>query len=104
MATVSQSSRQVSQRTAFTFLAIATAIAILPVLFIIIYTIFNGIGAINWQFLTQFPSQAGKAGGILPAIIGTFYLMLGTLLFALPVGVLAGIYLTEYAGIAGSPG
>jgi phosphate transport system permease protein len=97
MATVSQASRQLSQRTAFTFLAIATAISVLPVLFIIIYTIINGIGAINWQFLTQFPSQAGKAGGILPAIIGTFYLMLGTLVFALPVGVLAGIYLTEYA-------
>jgi phosphate transport system permease protein len=97
MDTASQSSRQLSQRTAFTFLAIATVIAILPVLFIIIYTTVNGIGAISWQFLTQFPSQAGKAGGILPAIIGTFYLMLGTLLFALPVGVLAGIYLTEYA-------
>ena len=97
MATASQTSRQLSQRTAFTFLALATVIAILPVLFIIIYTIINGIGAISWQFLTQFPSQAGKAGGILPAIIGTFYLMLGTLLFALPVGVLAGIYLTEYA-------
>jgi len=47
--------------------------------------------------LTQFPSQAGKAGGILPAIVGTFYLMLGTLLFALPVGIFAGVYLTEYA-------
>ncbi len=97
MATTSQTSRQLSQRTAFVFLAIATAIAILPVLFIIIYTIINGIEAINWQFLTQFPSKAGKAGGILPAIVGTFYLMIGTLIFALPVGVLAGIYLTEYA-------
>jgi phosphate transport system permease protein len=67
------------------------------VVFIIIYTIINGAGAISWDFLTQFPSNAGKAGGILPAIVGTFYLMLGTLLFALPVGVFAGIYLTEYA-------
>lgn len=89
--------RQVSQRTAFIFLGIATAVAIVPVLFIIIYTIVNGSGAISWEFLTQFPSQAGKAGGILPAIVGTFYLMLGTLVFALPIGVLASIYLTEYA-------
>jgi phosphate transport system permease protein len=66
-------------------------------LFIIVYTIINGAGAISWSFLTQSPSQAGKAGGILPAIIGTFYLMLGTLVFALPIGVMAGIYLTEYA-------
>lgn len=90
-------SRQVSQRTAFVFLALATAIAVAPVLFIVVYTTINGAGAINWGFLTQFPSQAGKAGGILPAIVGTFYLMLGALIFALPVGVFAGIYLTEYA-------
>jgi len=89
--------RKSAERTAFIFLGLATALAALPVLFIVGYTIVNGAGAINWEFLTQFPSQAGKAGGILPAIVGTFYLMLGTLLFALPVGVLAGIYLTEYA-------
>jgi phosphate transport system permease protein len=97
MTTSVYSSRRVSQRTAFAFLALATAITVAPVLFIIIYTIVKGGGAISWDFISQFPSQAGKAGGILPAIIGTFYLMLGTLVFALPVGVLAGIYLTEYA-------
>lgn len=97
MRTEARFSHQVSQRTAFVFLALATAISVIPVLFIIIYTIINGAGAINWNFLTQFPTQAGKAGGILPAIVGTFYLMLGTLLFALPVGIFAGIYLAEYA-------
>lgn len=90
-------SRKITQRAAFTFLGLATAITVIPVLFIIIYTIVHGGGAISWDFIVQFPSQAGKAGGILPAIIGTFYLMLGTLIFALPIGVLAGIYLTEYA-------
>ncbi|MFA5308519.1 MAG: phosphate ABC transporter permease PstA [Dehalococcoidales bacterium] len=90
-------SRNITQRTAFIFLGLATAITVAPVLFIIIYTIVKGGGALTWDFISQFPSQAGKAGGILPAIIGTFYLMLGTLVFALPVGVLAGIYLTEYA-------
>jgi phosphate transport system permease protein len=90
-------SRQLSQRTAFGLLILATAIVVLPVLFIILYIIVNGASAISWDFLTQPPSQAGKAGGIFPAIIGTLYLMLGTIIFALPVGVLAGIYLTEYA-------
>lgn len=90
-------SRQVSQRTAFAFLTAAAVITVAPVVFIIVYTIIMGGGALSWDFITQFPSQAGKAGGIWPAIVGTFYLMLGTLLFALPVGVLAGIYLTEYA-------
>jgi phosphate transport system permease protein len=89
--------RKISERTAFFFLGLATTLAALPALFIIIYTIINGAGAISWSFLIQAPSQAGKAGGILPAIIGTFYLMLGTLVFALPIGVMAGIYLTEYA-------
>jgi len=89
--------RELTQRTAFGLLVLATAIVAIPVLFLIIYIVVNGAGAISWEFLTQPPSQAGKAGGIFPAIVGTFYLMLGTLIFSLPVGVLAGIYLTEYA-------
>ena len=97
MATQTILSRQFSQRTAFGLLILATTIVVLPVLFIILYIIVNGVGAISWEFLTQPPSQAGKAGGIFPAIIGTFYLILGALLFSLPIGVLAGIYLTEYA-------
>ena len=97
MATQTILSRQFSQRTAFGLLILATIIVVLPVLFIIFYIIANGAGAISWEFLTQPPSQAGKAGGIFPAIIGTFYLMLGALLFSLPIGVLAGIYLTEYS-------
>jgi phosphate transport system permease protein len=89
--------RRASERTAFVFLGLATALAALPALLIIVYTIINGAGAISWEFLTGFPSKAGKAGGIFPAIVGTFYLMLGTLVFALPTGILASIYLTEYA-------
>jgi len=90
-------SRRITQRTAFIFLGIATAITVSSVLFIIVYTIVKGSGALSWELLSQFPSKAGREGGILPTIVGTFYLMLGTLLFALPVGVMAGIYLTEYA-------
>jgi phosphate transport system permease protein len=91
------SRRDLTQRTAFSLLVLATAIVAVPVLFIITYIAVNGAGALSWEFLTQAPSQAGKAGGIFPAIVGTFYLMLGTIIFSLPVGVLAGIYLTEYA-------
>jgi len=97
MAVQAIAKRELTQRTAFGLLVLATAIAAIPVLFIIIYIIVNGAGAISWEFLTQSPSQAGKAGGIFPAIVGTLYLMLGALVFSLPVGVFAGIYLTEYA-------
>ena len=89
--------RQISQRTAFTLLFAATAVVIIPVIVIIVVIIVNGAEAISWDFLTQSPSQAGKAGGIFPAILGTFYLMLGTIIIALPLGILAGIYLSEYA-------
>ncbi len=91
------STRHLSQRSAFGLLIIATFIVVVPVLVIVLQIIINGAGAISWEFLTQAPSQAGKAGGILPAIVGTFFLMLGTIIFALPLGVMAGIYLTEYA-------
>ncbi|MBU2536071.1 MAG: phosphate ABC transporter permease PstA [Chloroflexota bacterium] len=97
MAVQAITKKELTQRTAFSLLVLATAIVAIPVLFIIIYIVVNGAGAISWEFLTQPPSQAGKAGGIFPAIVGTFYLMLGTLIFSLPVGVFAGIYLTEYA-------
>jgi len=91
------SKRQLSQRTAFSLLIVATIIVVLPVLAIVIQIIVSGAGAISLEFLTEAPSQAGKAGGILPAIVGTFYLMLGTIIVALPLGVMTGIYLTEYA-------
>ena len=91
------STRHLSQRAAFGLLIIATTIVVVPVLVIVLQIIINGASAISWEFLMLAPSQAGKAGGILPAIMGTFYLMLGTIVFALPLGVMAGIYLTEYA-------
>jgi phosphate transport system permease protein len=90
-------SRQFSQRTAFDLLGLATIVVIVAVSFIIIYIITNGAGAVDWAFLTQSPTQAGKAGGIFPALVGTFFLMLGTVLFSLPIGISAGIYLAEYA-------
>ncbi|MGD9394673.1 MAG: phosphate ABC transporter permease PstA [Dehalococcoidia bacterium] len=89
--------RQTSQRAAFGLLTAVTTIVVIVVLSIIVIMIISGGEAISWDFLTQAPSQAGKAGGIFPAIVGTFYLMLGTIIFALPIGVMAGIYLTEYA-------
>jgi phosphate transport system permease protein len=58
---------------------------------------FNGIPAISWDFITAGPEKSGAEGGIFPAIIGTLYLVLGTILIALPLGMFSAIYLTEYA-------
>lgn len=71
---------------------------IVLVLFIILgFIIVKGISVINWTFLTEAPSDGMTKGGIWPAIVGTFYLMLGSAMFAFPVGVVSGIYMSEYA-------
>jgi phosphate transport system permease protein len=62
-----------------------------------IYIVINGAGAISWEFLTSMPANGMREGGILPAIVGTFYLMAGTALFSVPLGVAGGIYMAEYA-------
>lgn len=88
---------QRSQKIAFFFLFLATLLIVVPVGLIVVIIIQKGIPAINWQFLTDIPRQGMRAGGIFPAIIGTFYLVFGAIIFALPIGLLAAIYLSEYA-------
>jgi phosphate transport system permease protein len=73
------------------FTVILVAFAILAAIFV------RGVGAISWEFLTTPPSGGMREGGIAPVIVGTVYLVLLTALFALPIGILAGIYLAEYA-------
>jgi len=87
----------IKERIAFAVLFAATVIVVLPVIFIVFFIIQHGWHAISWEFLTQMPRKGMREGGIFPAIIGTLYLVLGTLLFALPLGVMSAIYLTEYA-------
>lgn len=71
---------------------------IVALLFLILFFIIKqGIGVISWEFLTAMPTDGMTKGGIFPAIIGTLYLVGGSMLFAFPVGVMAGIYVHEYA-------
>lgn len=88
---------QRSQKIAFFFLFLATLLIVVPVGLIVVIIIQKGLPAINWQFLSDIPRQGMRAGGIFPAIIGTFYLVFGAIIFALPIGLLAAIYLSEYA-------
>ncbi len=74
-----------------------TILTITPIFLIVIFIVVNGLPAISWEFVTGFPSDGMKAGGILPAIVGTLYLTLGTALFSVPLGISAAIYLSEYA-------
>ena len=88
---------RVTQKIAFLFLFLATLCIIIPVGLIVVIIIQKGLPAITWQFLSDMPRQGMRAGGILPAIVGTLYLVLGAIIFALPIGLLAAIYLSEYA-------
>jgi len=85
------------QNIMFWLMAAITVLIILPVIIIFSIIIFNGYSALSPEFIFAIPRMGMKAGGIFPAIIGTLYLILGTMLFSLPLGVLAAIYLTEYA-------
>jgi phosphate transport system permease protein len=75
--------RQTVQRLGFGFLTLLASLTVLPILLVVI---------------TGFPQDGMRAGGILPAIVGTFYLTLGTAVFSVPLGIGAAIYLSEYAG------
>ena len=86
-----------TEKIAFFLLFLATMFIVVPVGLIVVIIVQKGIGAISWQFLTDVPRQGMRAGGIFPAIVGTIYLVLGAIIFALPVGLLAAIYLSEYA-------
>ncbi len=87
----------VTEKIAFTLLFLSTLIIVIPVILITILILKNGLPAMSWEFLSATPRMGMRAGGIFPAIVGTVYLVLGTMLFALPVGILAAIYLSEYA-------
>jgi phosphate transport system permease protein len=70
---------------------------ILPMFFILFFITSKGISVINWNFLTQLPKPVGEAGGgIFNALIGTFMLIAVSTLLSVPIGVFAGIFLSEY--------
>jgi phosphate transport system permease protein len=79
-----------------TVLSIAT---VLPIIAVVIYIIYLGAPAISWEFIFAVPSDGMRAGGIWPAIVGTFYLTVGTAIFSVPLGIAAAIYLSEYAPV-----
>jgi phosphate transport system permease protein len=78
-------------------MTIATLVTVIPILLVVIHIFWTGKPAISWEFLSGFPREGMRAGGILPAIVGTLWLTLGTGVIAIPLGIGAAIYLAEYA-------
>ncbi len=89
--------RFVAQKIGFWLLGFCALIVVVPILFVVGSIFVNGIGAINWEFLSGMPRNGMKEGGIWPAIVGTLVLTFGTALVAIPVGVGGAVYLSEYA-------
>lgn len=92
-----RSSKARKQKIVFWVLTASTVFVVLPVVAIIYFLIAKGGPAMSWEFISQMPRNGMREGGILPALVGTIYLLVGTVAFAVPVGILAAIYLTEYA-------
>ena len=93
----STSKKNTTQSLMFLLFRIMSYSVVLILFLIIGFIVIRGIGVISWDFLTKAPEEGMTKGGIFPAIIGTFYLVIGSMLIAFPIGVMSGIYMTEYA-------
>jgi phosphate transport system permease protein len=89
--------RHLMQHFGFGLLTLMAILTVAPIVGLMIFIAHQGAPAISWEFLSGFPHDGMRAGGILPAIVGTFYLTLGTAIFSVPLGIAAAIYLAEYA-------
>jgi phosphate transport system permease protein len=85
-----------TQAIVFTIFRIISFMVVAILFFILGFIIIKGIKVIDWTFLTAMPKEGMTGGGIFPAIVGTFCLVIGSMLFAFPIGVLSGIYTNEY--------
>ncbi|MCG9480146.1 MAG: phosphate ABC transporter permease PstA [Actinomycetia bacterium] len=85
------------QKFFYGLLLFLTIIVVAFVLGIIVYLIVKGAGSLSWEFISQKPRSGMRDGGIFPAIMGTIYLIVGTIIFSMPIGILSAIYLNEYA-------
>lgn len=69
----------------------------LVVAYIVFDIVKNGLPTLSWEFISTVPRRRGTEGGILPAIVGTIYLVIGSISVALPLGMASAVYLAEYA-------
>lgn len=90
--------RQQINRLAQIVISLVAALVVVPIVLVIVYIVYNGIGAISWEFLTTAPRNGMREGGIMPALLGTIFLTLGTAIASFPLAIATAIYLAEYAG------
>ncbi|MBK6543834.1 MAG: phosphate ABC transporter permease PstA [Saprospiraceae bacterium] len=89
--------KKIHQTVMFWIARLISYIIIATLFLILFFIVKRGIGVINWEFFSTMPKEGMTEGGIFPAIVGTFYLVIGSMIVAFPIGVLSGIYVNEYA-------
>jgi phosphate transport system permease protein len=92
-----QKRADILQRGVFGLSGLATVVVCIPVVIVTTYVLQQGASAISWSFIFDGPVRDGRQGGFWPVIVLTMYSLILVLLMAIPVGVMAAIYLTEYA-------
>ncbi len=90
--------KRLVERVVYVILLLVTAALVLPLLAILAYLVIKAWPVLSWSFIVQNPQNYMTAGGIWAPLVGTFYLVVISLTIAAPIGVLAGVYLNEYAG------
>ncbi len=85
------------EKIGFASLVMASLLVVLILFGILANIFYNGFSVLSWEFLSQSPRNGMTAGGILPAIVGTFVVSLITIIVAVPLGMFSAIYLNEYA-------
>ncbi len=89
--------RQQTHRLAIAVITFVAFMVIVPILMVIAYVFWQGLPALSWTFLTQPPRNGMTEGGIMPALVGTVLLTIGTAIVCMPLAIAAAIYLAEYA-------
>lgn len=90
-------SKKIKEQIAFTIFRFLGFMVLGVLLWILGFIVYNSISVISWDFIFSYPKDGMTAGGIFPAIVGTIYLILGSILFAFPLGIMSAIYTIEYA-------
>jgi phosphate transport system permease protein len=89
--------RNLVQKIGFGILTLTTLLTVTPIILVVGWVVWKGASAISLEFLSEMPRDGMRAGGILPAIVGTFWLRIGTAIISVPLGIGAAIFLVEYA-------
>jgi phosphate transport system permease protein len=88
--------KNVKEKIAFWIFRILSLLVLIILFWILEFIFARGWHMLSWDFFTKMPEDGMTKGGIYPAIIGTFCLVIGSMLIAFPLGVMAGIYIHEY--------